>query len=203
MPSAAARASSRSCGGRRVVRRIAQHEHVGDAAHEGQHVGIAVDRLLRQQPRPHRRIAQPRELLLQRQALDLAIARAGRERMERQFQPVEDRHRPRRHLARIGRPSRLARSTSLQKRLPAAGIERDVEQGERQRPARDLDQAAQHGELGRAFARGVLEVVEQLDHALARAAHAAGDRRQLLLGGGDGGRRARRRTCDGTASARW
>ena len=33
-------------GGRRVVGRIAQHEHVGDAAHEGQHLRIAIGRLL-------------------------------------------------------------------------------------------------------------------------------------------------------------
>jgi len=54
-------------------------------AHEGQHLRIAVGRLLREQLRLHRRIAQLGELGLERQALDLAVARAGREGMEREF----------------------------------------------------------------------------------------------------------------------
>ena len=73
--------------------------------------------------------------------------------MERQFEPVEHRHRPRRHLAADRQAVAVGALDLAQQGLPAAGIERDVEQGEGERPARELDQAAQHGELGGAFGR--------------------------------------------------
>ena len=69
-------------GGRRIVRRIAQHEHVADIAHEGEHVGVVIVGRLDEQPRAQRRIAQSLEFLGQRQFLDLAISGAGRERMK-------------------------------------------------------------------------------------------------------------------------
>ena len=75
-----------------------------------------------------------------------------------------------------------------QQRLPTSGIEREVEQGEGERPPRKLDEPAQHRELGRPLGRGVREIVEELEHALASAAHAARDRCQLFLPGGDGRR---------------
>jgi len=73
-----------------------------------------------------------------------------------------------------------------QQGLPASGIEREVEQREGERPPREFDESAQHGELGRTLGRRVREIVEELDHALAGAPHAARNRRQLFLAGGDG-----------------
>ena len=108
--------------------------------------------------------------------------------MERQLQPVEQRYRPCRHLAADRQSVAVGALDFAQQRAPALGIERNVEQGEGERPARDLDQAAQHGELGRSLGRGVAEIVQKLDHALAHAAHPAGDGPELFLGCGDGGR---------------
>ena len=108
--------------------------------------------------------------------------------MERQFQPVEQSHRPRRDLAADRQAVAVGATDLAEQGLPAIGIDRDVEQGEGERPARGLDQAAQHGELRGTLGRRVGEVVEELDHALARATQAAGDRRQFLFRRGDGGR---------------
>ena len=87
----------------------------------------------------------------------------------------------RRHLGphRQARGVGVARcSASMSRQL--LGVARALQQRERQRPARPLDDPPQHGELlGR-----VVEVGDDLQHALAGGRHAQRDAGQLVLAGG-------------------
>ena len=106
--------------------------------------------------------------------------------MERELEPIEHGHGTRCDLTADRQPVAMGALDLLEQGLPAARIERYVEQGEGERPAGQFDEPSQHGELGCTLRRRVREIVEELDHTLADAPHASGDRRQLFLAGGDG-----------------
>jgi hypothetical protein len=128
-------------------------------------------------------VRQGRDLVPQGLILDLREDRVLAERIERQLQPEQYAHRPAADLGLHRQAGVDGGRQSGQHRLPAARRLGTLHQGERQRPAGALDDAADHGQLGRAVRE---EVRDQLQHALAGGGQAQGDARQLVLAGGQG-----------------
>ena len=160
-------------GGGLVVGRIAEREEALELPDQHAERGRG---LLREDPATQRRVAQPRDLLGERQRGELAEARVAREGMERGLEPEQDPDRARRDL-RLHRQARRVRGGDVPERgAPRVGRRVALSERDRHRAPRLPHHLAEQLPLLLA----TREVRDHLEHALPRLAEHAADAEELV-----------------------
>ena len=166
-----------------VVGRVAQGEHLVEAAGHVLHQPAAVVAALAEQPGTEIGPAQDGDPFRQRQMRDLPIGRHGREGVQRGGEAEHQPDRPRRHLGMQRHAVGRGLLQIAQHALPLVGPLVALDDGEPAAPVRAFRHAAQEVE----FVGLLVEVRNPADGAPADLAHSVGQPQQFaLLGEGSG-----------------